>query len=162
MKREAIASRDRQALFTLGLARTGHGERWGNAVQDAFVRLGSWGLKRGADPVGYFFVAVRNAARDQCRRLRLADRSENEPPLSILDDGAIAPEEHAMEDERRRLIAAAVDALGAEQREALVLRVYADLTFAQIAQVLDTPVQTVCSRYHRALQRLKQHLENLV
>jgi len=159
---EAIYARYRQALFTLALARTGHRERAEDAVHDAFVRLCRSGLKGAADPLAYVFAAVRNAALDQCRRLRLADRSENEPPLSILDDGAIAPEEHAMEDERRRLIAAAVDALGAEQREALVLRVYADLTFAQIAQVLDTPVQTVCSRYHRALQRLKQHLENLV
>lgn len=159
---QAIYARYRQALFTLALARTSHRERAEDAVHDAFVRLCRSGWREADDPVAYVFTAVRNAALDQVRRLRLADRFPEEVPDSIFDDRAMGPEQYAIEDERRRLIAGAVDALGAEQRETVVLRIYGDLTFAQIARVLQTPIQTVCSRYHRALQRLKQQLENLV
>ena len=159
---QAIYARYRQALFTLALARTGHRERAEDAVHDAFVRVCRSGWRHADDPVAYVFTAVRNAALDQVRRLRVADRSANEVSVSIFDDRVVGPVEHAIEGERQRLIASAVDALGPEQRETVVLRIYADLTFSQIARVLRTPIQTVCSRYHRALLRLKQQLENLV
>lgn len=159
---QAIYARYRQALFTLALARTGHRERAEDAVHDAFARLCRSGWRQADDPVAYVFTAVRNAALDHARRLRPADRSPEELPDSIFDHRVVGPVDHAMKGERQRLIASAVDALGAEQRETVVLRVYGDLTFAQIAQVLRTPIQTVCSRYHRALVRLKQQLENLV
>ena len=52
---------------------------------------------------------------------------------------------HALEAELRRL--------SPEHREVLVLRFVADLSEAQVAEVLDVPVGTVKSRVSRALSR---------
>ncbi|MEP9383972.1 SigE family RNA polymerase sigma factor [Nocardioides sp. KR10-350] len=51
-----------------------------------------------------------------------------------------------------------VQTLPATQRAAVVLRFYEDLSFAQIALVLDCPEATARSHVHRALARLRQQL----
>jgi DNA-directed RNA polymerase specialized sigma24 family protein len=45
-----------------------------------------------------------------------------------------------------------------EQREALVVWVYAGLTFEQMAEVLGQPLSTVSWRYRRALDRLGERM----
>jgi len=159
---QALYARHRQALFTLALARTGRRELAEDAVHDAFVRLCRGGLSRTADPVAYAFAAVRNAAVDKVRRVRLVDAGTQELPVSIFDEHARDPEQRAAMAEQQKLIAGAVNDLGPDEREAMVLRIYADLSFAQIAQVMGTPVQTACSRYYRALRRLREQLERFV
>ena len=51
-----------------------------------------------------------------------------------------------------------------EQSEVLILKIWGDLTFDEIARTLDLSSNTVASRYRYALQKLKdsvpQELEN--
>jgi RNA polymerase sigma-70 factor (ECF subfamily) len=49
--------------------------------------------------------------------------------------------------------------LAPEQREVIVLKEYQDLTFLEIAEVLDVPVSTVKTRLYRGLGQLRQRLE---
>lgn len=51
-----------------------------------------------------------------------------------------------------------VRTLPVKQRAAVVLRFYEDLSFAQIALILDCPEATARSHVHRALGRLRQRL----
>jgi RNA polymerase sigma-70 factor (ECF subfamily) len=55
--------------------------------------------------------------------------------------------------------AEALTHLAAELRETLTLRIWGQLTFAEIASVTDMPVSTVHSRYHEALAVLRARLE---
>ncbi|MEW1774858.1 sigma-70 family RNA polymerase sigma factor [Streptomyces sp. NPDC086777] len=57
-------------------------------------------------------------------------------------------------------VAEVLDALPALQRQALVLRYYADLTVPQMAEVLAIPVGTVKSRLHAAGRAMKARLES--
>jgi RNA polymerase sigma-70 factor (ECF subfamily) len=155
-----IYARYRQALFTLALSRTGHREQAEDAVHEAFVRLCRRSFDQTADPIAYVFAAVRNAALDQVRRMRNAGMN-GKLTDSIFARGGLA-DERAISDERQEMVAAAIELLPEEQREALVLRVYGGLSFSQIAQVVGAPLPTVASRYQRALERLRQRLENLV
>ena len=52
----------------------------------------------------------------------------------------------------------ALGELDGEQREALALRYYADLSLAEIAEVTGTPLGTVKSRLHRAIISLRARL----
>ena len=58
-----------------------------------------------------------------------------------------------------RELAAALAAVPGADRDALLLHVWADLTYAEIAQATGAPVGTVRSRIHRARTRLREHLE---
>ena len=69
------------------------------------------------------------------------------------------PEQSALAGDRRRQVAAALAALPAESREVLVLREIEDLSYKQIAAVLDLPIGTVMSRLARAREKLAAELE---
>ena len=56
--------------------------------------------------------------------------------------------------ERTRL-AKAVQSLAARDRETLLLHVWEDLTYAEIAEALKIPIGTVRSRIHRARRTLR-------
>jgi RNA polymerase sigma-70 factor (ECF subfamily) len=45
-----------------------------------------------------------------------------------------------------------------EQREVVVLRIWGEMTLAEVAAVLDVPANTVASRYRYALDRLRKVL----
>ena len=64
-----------------------------------------------------------------------------------------------LDQERNQQVQAAVDALPAEKREVVVMRLYGQLTFAQMAAVLEEPLSTVATRYQRALDELRVLLE---
>ncbi len=55
-------------------------------------------------------------------------------------------------------LAAALAAVGAADRDALLLHAWAELTYEQIADATGVPVGTVRSRIHRARTRLRAHL----
>lgn len=155
---EQLYARHRQGLFTAALSITRCAARAEDAVHDAFVRMCrvSAGDAKG-DPVAYAYAAVRNAAIDQQRRVKSQAKAE-----SVFDGHHERAEQGAIEAERQDVIASAIEALPDEQREAVVLRVYAQLSFAQIAQVVDAPLQTVATRYRRGLERLRERLGRLV
>jgi len=147
----------RQGLYTLALAITRRPERAEDAVQDAFARLWTASRRPTGDPVPYVFAAVRNAAVDQVRRKNRA--AAHLEPVSIFNGLPADPAAHAVSIEEHHLVREAVDALPQEQREAVVMKIYAGLTFDQIARALGEPLQTVAARYRRALARLGRRLK---
>ncbi len=151
---ERIYQDHRQGLFTLALSITRHPDLAEDAVQEAFARW--WQSKREptGDPVAYVFASVRNAALQLLR-----GRQPVEAEQSIFADEGSDPAAAAIEDEQQRLVRRAVDALPIRQREAVVLRLNAGLTFQQIADTVGEPLQTIASRYRRALQQVKEMLE---
>ena len=155
---EQVYGGHRQGLFTVALSITRCAGRAEDAVQEAFVRMcRNSAVEAKGDLVAYAYAAVRNAAIDQQRRAKTRGKIE-----SIFNGRHEGAEQGAIDAERQRVIAAAIEALPDEQREAVVLRVYAQLSFAQIAQVVDAPLQTVATRYRRALERLRERLGRLV
>ncbi len=119
------------------------------------------GAARVDDSAAYVFAAVRMSAIEQCRRRARRHAAGGIVPDSIVDLGA-SPAAIAIERERAASVAAALEDLTDQQREVIVLRLYAGLTFAQIAAVLDEPLPTVAARYRRGLEQLRVRLEKLV
>ena len=153
-----IYEQHRQGLFTLALAITRCPARAEDAVHDAFARLYRAGTRAPADPAAYVFAAVRNAAIDQVRRSPPSAAEERASLFALPQDD---PAHQALAAERERSVARAMGTLPPDQREAVVLRVYGGLSFAQMAAVVNAPLATVAARYRRALERLKQRLENV-
>lgn len=125
-----------------------------DVVQEAFIRF--WRSRdRVADPVAYCFACVKHVALDwqrrrsrQSRREAAAARSEVESWFDV-----------ALEQNERRLaVEAALRTLPGNQREVLVLRIWGELSFPQIAAALDVPAETAKSRCRYALARLREQL----
>jgi RNA polymerase sigma-70 factor (ECF subfamily) len=122
-----------------------------DAVQDGFVRF--WKARqRAADETAYLYACVRTAALDLRR-----SRSARQKREAAMAEEAIltAPPEL---DERRRLVELAVAQLPEEQREVVVMKIWSELTFAQIAAALGIPANTAASRYRYAMERMQKLL----
>jgi RNA polymerase sigma-70 factor (ECF subfamily) len=78
---------------------------------------------------------------------------------------AVSESEQAIEtqfelaDEAQFALAAAVDRLSHDQREVLVMKIWNELTFAEIATALEISQNTAASRYRYALAALKKTLQ---
>lgn len=128
-----------------------------DVVQDAFVRY--WRRQRslGGDPQALLLTSIRRAAFDLARRnRRRTDREEHAEDDRDETEGLFAPLAEA--DDRRRAIEAALQLLPVEQREVLVLKIWGELTFDEIARQLDIPLNTAASRYRYALAALRREL----
>ena len=121
-------------------------------VQEAFVRF--WRTRNGVrDPLAYLYQTVRSAAIDaarsrQAREVREATFAERQRKSAQF----VCASEY---EERRQRIEAALAQLPPEQAEVVTLKIWSDLTFAQIAEVTSTPPRTVASRYRYALDNLR-------
>ena len=58
-------------------------------------------------------------------------------------------------------VAAALERLSPDQREAVVLKIYQGFKFEEMAEILDCPISTVKSRLYTALELLKTDLSPL-
>jgi RNA polymerase sigma-70 factor (ECF subfamily) len=127
-----------------------------DVVQEAFLRF--WHSRHNArDPVAYLYACTRSHCLDWLRdRQRRARREE----VAARKEPAAAPDFFAAIecDERRRLIEEALGALPHEQREVVIMKLWGNLSFAQIGQALSVPANTAASRYRYALEKLRHPL----
>lgn len=160
--REELARRHRQSAYLLGLQLLGNREDAMDVAQEAMLRFfASLHRFREDRPVRpYLLRIVRNRAADVWRRRRVRRaQSLDAGDLSrqIVDDRP-GPEELSRRAELRRRIWRAMSRLTDAKREILVLRDYHDLSYAEIANVLEIPLGTVMSRLHAARKALRAEL----
>ncbi len=123
-----------------------------DAVQDACLK--AWRFFsgfRGGDGKSWLLSIVRTTVLSRARQGRVAmlvgDADERLAAPGAHADEPIAP---LLRRADRRIINDAVASLPDALREVLVLREIEDLSYAQIATVVGTPVGTVMSRLSRA------------
>jgi RNA polymerase sigma factor (sigma-70 family) len=132
-------------MVRLAWLMTGSRELAEDLVQDAFVQVGAkWASVQ--TPTAYLRVTVTNAVRAHARR-------ENRKRL--LPNERVQPVLPGELDETWQLL----ERLPARQRQALVLRFYADLPLTEVAEALRCRVGTAKSLVHRGLARMKELTE---
>lgn len=146
------------SLFRYALLITASHALAEDAVQQAFAKLASMG-NRIAELTALEHY-LRQAVRNECYRLLQSPRLVSSDSADLLEPLApTAGTDAALESqEQRRMIEDALRQLPAEQREIVHLKVYEDLTFQQIADLLAIPPATAASRYRYATDKLRQLL----
>lgn len=116
-------------------------------LQDTFVRAirGFDRLQASVSPRAYLFGIARHVSLDALRARRPADELAAEP---------VAPPA-APEDPRLEPMRDAIAKLPEPQRETLLLKLNHELSYEEIAEMLEIPVGTVRSRLHHALLHLR-------
>jgi RNA polymerase sigma-70 factor (ECF subfamily) len=133
--------------------------------QEAFAR--AYRSRGTIDPDRPFYAWLYQILRRLCFNF-LRDRRARMRTLEaagswLADDAAHragpGPAEALEREERRRLVAAAIEELPAREREVLALKEFEGLTYKEIAALVGVPIGTVMSRLYSARQRLAQALE---
>jgi RNA polymerase sigma-70 factor, ECF subfamily len=123
-------------------------------VQEAFVKF--WRRNHDIDNRGLLYAAVRSLSLDFIRRD--ARRARREATVLAETEPVVEPH-FELEDDTQSALAAAVESLPRDQREVLVLKIWNDLTFSEIAGALGISQNTAASRYRYALTNLKKTLQ---
>ncbi|MGY1832723.1 RNA polymerase sigma factor [Geodermatophilus sp. SYSU D01180] len=105
--------------------------------------------------IGIATNLVHGAARAERRRYRALARAAAEPDARPDDD----PHDRLDAQALRGPLAAALAGLKAPDRDVLLLVAWGDLSYEEVAAVLDVPVGTVRSRLHRARRQTRATLE---
>ena len=134
-------------------------------AQMVFIRV--WKHARRYKPdnkfTTYLYTIVRNLVYNESRRRSRkrtvsSDQREEEHHLQHPDDPASQPDFTLLESELRASINAAIESLPENQRLAVVLRRYENLSYEEIAEVLATSVPSVKSLLFRARTTLRESL----
>jgi RNA polymerase sigma-70 factor (ECF subfamily) len=154
-------------LFDLTAARlvryaemlSGRREDAEDALQVAMIKLAQnpERLASADQPWAYFVRMVRNET------LKLGESRRSRSKLvELLWSWASKPKFWSLpDDDWREQVQAAVKRLPPEQAEVVVLKIWEELTFAEIAEVLGESLNTAASRYRYALEKLSRSLQPL-
>ena len=154
-----LVSRWEKRVFNYLLRLTsGRREDAQDLSQDVFLKAYQ-NLAKLDDPAkfaGWLFRIAHNEAYSMLRKNRLDDAGITFDPAtaeaSLGSGGRMFPVELSL------AVQSALDRLNADQREAVLLKVYQGFKFEEMAEILEIPVSTVKSRLYTALDLLKTAL----
>jgi RNA polymerase sigma-70 factor (sigma-E family) len=126
-------------------------------VQDAFIAMhDAWERLRDTErALAYMRQAVVNRSRSVLRHRTVVEKNQQKPPPDMP-----SAEHGAMTLLERSAVIAALRGLPVRQREAIVLRYYADLSEAEIAAAMRISRGAVKSHTSRAMAALRTALEH--
>ena len=154
-------------IYNLCLRMTGNPEDAADMTQEAFLKawrsLSSFQFESSFST--WLYRLTTNTCLDYLRSLKrrpqcsltVEDDDGEEQVLDVTDE-APTPEEALLSAEERSQLVHALSQLDASQRQIITLRVVNDLSYAEIADILDVKEGTVKSRLARARDNLRKKL----
>jgi RNA polymerase sigma-70 factor, ECF subfamily len=162
---EPLMRRHATSLLTFLERMTGDRHRSEELFQEVFLAI--WKNRRRYEHPRPFrpwlYAIALNQGRAAFRRATVPtlslDAHVNAGAISLPPDDESSPVETAIATETAALVNAAVAVLPPQQRAAIVLRVWQQLSYAEIAAILETTETTARSHMHHGLCALRKYLE---
>ena len=162
---DRLIERYQHRLFRYLVSLTGHRELAEDLFQETWIRV----LERGHqfnDRYAFgtwLFAVARNLVIDHLRRKQPASLdgllNDGEMAFDVPATGQASAFDTTLQREQNKHIAAGMQHLPAEYREALVLRFQEGMSLEEIASVARVPLGTVKSRIYRGLSALEPWLK---
>lgn len=151
---EALYRRTSSAVYgcLLSIVRNPHDAQ--ELMQDTYLQLMSvaGSYRSQGKPRGFILAVARNLGLMRLRENRRFPHVEEETvELPSVEDEAGRTED-------RMLLDYALQVLGDEERQVILLHAVAGLRHRETAALMELPLSTVLSRYHRALAKLRKAL----
>jgi RNA polymerase sigma factor (sigma-70 family) len=153
---EEIVRRFEIPLFQYARRITGDRDQARDVVQDTFVKFQCNGaLRRDDEPATWLFTVCRNAALNVCRKERrmmyveeqLIEARESEQPM---------PFDQLEQKEATGFLLRIVSTLPVRQQEVIQLKFQNDLSYQQIAEIMQTTANNVGVLLHTGLKTLRE------
>lgn len=145
----------RGAVYGFALSYLKHAQDAQDITQDVFVRVweSAGQYRPQGKPMAWLLAVTRNLSLMRLREAkRIHTMAEEEWDAIPSPSPAVTPEE-------RDLLQTALATLSERERQLVILHAAAGLKHRQAAQVMGLPLSTALSLYHRALKKLKKHME---
>ncbi len=168
---DVLVKRHEARVWRLACRLLGDSDAALDAAQEAFVK--AWKALPRFKGESRFSTWLTRIAINQCRNelrrrrtvkhtqplsLDAAPRGAERPPSETLAACGPEPWEVARGREVNRALEAALSDLEPDSREVLLLRDAEDLSYEEIAEILDVPLGTVRSRLHRARADVRRRM----
>lgn len=167
-----LASVERQAFRMAELA-TRNSDEALDIVQDAMISLvKNYSTKPDTEWKPLFFQIVQNRIRDWHRKKSVRDRwngmrslwqgqeTDEDPIQNLADPKGKTPGEQAALKDSTTALDAALKTLSWRQQQAFLLRAWEEMSVAETARVMQCSEGSVKTHYSRALQTLRELLED--
>jgi RNA polymerase sigma-70 factor, ECF subfamily len=163
---EAAGIEHIDGLYSYALVLTRNRSEAEDLLQETYVRaLGAMGrLRTGSNVKSWLFTILRNIWFKQLRQQRVAKLVAMDGEESAMDIAETGKEPYTfyvstMEHEQVR---EAIQQLPLDFREVILLREFEELSYQEIATILDCPAGTVMSRLARARAKLRTLLSAVI
>lgn len=135
--------------FALSITKNAHDAE--DVLQDTFltVHRSASGYQPMGKPIAWILTIARNHA---LMRLRSSGKTVGYDELQLQNKEALAQIEPV---ENRILIMELMTTLDSEERQIVMLHAASGLKNREIADLLELPLNTVLSKYHRAIKKLR-------
>jgi RNA polymerase sigma-70 factor (ECF subfamily) len=161
-----LIKRWERPIYALAYRTIGREDDARDVVQETFLRAfwGLGGFRGQAKFSSWLYRIALNLCRDWIRRQRRAPVVLTPDGVDLVElagegEGAERADDMVARQDVRLAVARAMRALPEEQRAAIVLKEYHDLTFQEIADLLGCPLSTVKTRLYQGLVVLRKELE---
>lgn len=161
-----IVRRWERRIFALAYGMLGREEDARDATQETF--LAAFRNLRGFRGEAKVSSWLHRIAVNQCitrqRRAKVRsesalDEAQEKEPSSFATSVSYSPARLVEGYEQTHAVRRAVNSLPLELRQVVVMKEFEELTFREIASVLDLPLSTVKSRLYTALKQLQMRLQ---
>jgi RNA polymerase sigma-70 factor (ECF subfamily) len=123
-------------------------------AQDSWFSLHQ--ARAGYTPQATFRTFLYQIARNRLTDLQRQPQALAEDELPPATDASAAPDMAMESRQQNSALHAAIHALPAEQKEALILQQFSGMSLEEIAQLVAAPVETVKSRLRYAMKKLRE------
>ena len=165
-ERDALAAlyqRTRTAVYGLALSYLKNAQDAQDLTQDVYVQVWDCAAQSRppGTPMGWRLPVGRGLLLAVCRNLCLMRlrREERHAALSEEEADAIPTQECGLDADERALLQGALARLADEERRIVLLHAGTGMKHREIAALLELPLPTVLSKYHRALKKMRSCLE---
>lgn len=150
-----------ERIYTFIYHKTFHAETARDLTQNVFIKCLSALDKFESDQgsfAAWLFTVARNAVIDHYRTRHTSISLEDVWDLAADADVAM----DAQNRERHQILHEQLHRLKPEQRELLILRIWQDLGFAEIAEIMGGSTGSCKMAFHRLIKRLREEMPALL
>jgi RNA polymerase sigma-70 factor, ECF subfamily len=158
---EVLVRRHQKAIFNLVYRLLGDYDEAAEVAQEVFLSAFKSIHQFRGDATFSTWLYRIGLNHASSRRKSLNNAQQRHTPLDGMEvaaDGAVDPAKSVERKEIQQRVQQALNSLDPEDARIILLRDLQDVTYEDVAEMLDIPVGTVKSRLHRARQALKANL----